>query len=159
MSGIEDGRIRIVVDADACPVKDTIVEVAARFGAHVVMVASHNHRIEPAEGVTVVQVDASDQSTDLHIANRLRKRDVLVTQDFGLAAIGLAKGAVALSFRGQRYTAETIEYLLAHRHALSRQRRGGARIKGPRAMTDEDKLRFQHALTKVLTRLQENHNL
>lgn len=158
MSGIEDEQIRIVVDADACPVKDTIVEVGTRFGVRVIMVASHNHRMESAEGVTVVQVDAADQSADLYIANCLRRRDVLVTQDFGLAAIGLAKGAAALSFRGQRYTAQTIDFLLARRHALSRQRRGGARTKGPRAMTDEDKLRFQHALTKVLKQLQENQD-
>ncbi|GGG10571.1 hypothetical protein GCM10010916_29300 [Paenibacillus abyssi] len=116
----------------------------------VLMVASYDHRLEPEAGVEVVQVDRSDQSVDLYISNRVKRGDIVITQDFGLATITLAKGAVVLSNRGQRYEDSTIDFLMERRHELAKQRRGGGRTKGPRAMTDEDRRRFQQKLTKVL---------
>lgn len=150
---------RIVVDADACPVKTEIVAVAHRFAVEVLMVASFDHFIPSWEGVVVVQVDRSDQSVDLYIANRLARGDILVTQDFGLATIGLSKGAVVLSNRGQEYTDETIDYLLERRHYLAKQRRRGKYAKGPRPFTETDRNDFLQTLTKVLVRLQENVTL
>ena len=82
--------IEIIVDADACPVKAEITLIAGQFAVPVRMVASYDHRIEAASGVTVVQVDRSDQSVDLFIANLVAGGDIVVTQDFGLAAICLA---------------------------------------------------------------------
>lgn len=147
---------KIIVDADACPVKTEIAETAARFGVPVVMVASFDHRLEERAGITVVQVDRSDQSVDLYIANRISPGDVLVTQDFGLATIGLAKKAIALSNRGQTYTDRTIDFLLENRHERARQRRGGKYGKGPKPFTESDRHLFLQTLTKVLTRLQES---
>lgn len=147
---------KIIVDADACPVKAEIVTAARRYGIGVLMVASFDHRLQEEEGVTVVQVDRSDQSADLYIANRIASRDILVTQDFGLATIGLAKRAVVLSNRGQTYTDRTIDFLLENRHEQAKKRRNGKYGKGPRPMTDEDRQRFLQTLTKVLSAMQEN---
>ncbi|WP_040948387.1 YaiI/YqxD family protein [Gorillibacterium massiliense] len=144
-------RLKIVVDADACPVKDEIVAAAAEYGADVWMVASYDHYLPPREGVQNFQVDRSDQSVDLYIANRLSAGDILITQDFGLAAIGISKGAVVLSNRGQIYTDKTIGFLLERRNEQARIRRGGGRTKGPRAMTKDDRHFFLHTLTKVLS--------
>src|SRR5690554_450753 len=110
------------------------------------------------EGVTVMQVDRSDQSVDLYIANRISRGDILVTQDYGLATIGLAKGAITLSNRGQLYKDETIDFLLERRHALAKQRRNGkfARGSGPKAFTEVDRNIFLQSMTKVLLSLQEN---
>jgi uncharacterized protein len=151
-----DSSFRVIVDADACPVKREIIEAASQYGVKVIMIASYAHRLQGEEGVEVVQVDPSDQSADLAIANRIRARDVLVTQDFGLAAIGLGKRAVVISNRGQIYTNDTIDFLLERRNEQSRIRRGGGRTKGPRAMTAEDRRVFLHVLTKVFGSLQEN---
>lgn len=148
--------VKVVVDADACPVKPEIIQTAAAFQVEVLMVASFDHRLEAAPGVRIVQVDRSDQSVDIYIANHIAPHDVLVTQDFGLAVIGLAKRAVVLSNRGQRYTDRTIDFLLETRHEHAKRRRAGGRVKGPRAFTDEDRMKFQHSLTKVLASLQEN---
>lgn len=154
---IQSPLLKIIVDADACPVKAEIIEAGQKFNIEVVMVASFDHRLAPAsDGVTVVQVDRSDQSVDMYIANRISRGDILVTQDFGLATIGLAKGAIALSNRGQIYSDETIGYLLERRHELAKQRRSGKYAKGPRAFTQEDRFFFLQTLTKVLVRLQEN---
>lgn len=149
-------QIKIVVDADACPVKNEIIQIGRSFGAEVVMVASIAHRLQDEEGVTAVQVDDARESADLYIANRIARNNVLVTQDFGLATIGLAKGAIVLSNRGQEYTNETIGFLLERRHRLAKQRRGGKHGKGPKPFTADDRANFQQTLTKVLTRLQEN---
>ncbi|RAP76935.1 YaiI/YqxD family protein [Paenibacillus montanisoli] len=146
----------IVVDADACPVKSEIVEVARNFAVPVLMVASHDHRLQEEPGVSIMQVDRSDQSVDLYIANHVLRGDIVVTQDFGLATIVLSKGAIALSPRGQQYDDSNIDYLMERRHELAKKRRGGGRTKGPKAMSGEDRERFQQKLTKVLQTRQEN---
>lgn len=146
---------KIIVDADACPVKSEIVKAAAPFKVEVIMVASFDHRLPEMEGVQTVQVDRSDQSVDLYIVNRIAAGDVLITQDFGLAALALGKKAIALSNRGQEYTNRTIDFLLDRRHEQAKQRRGGKHTKGPKPFTDEDRHFFQQSLTKVLRRMQE----
>ncbi len=151
--------IQIIVDADACPVKAEIAAAAKSFDVAVLMVASYDHNLKPMEGVAIMQVDRSDQSVDLYIANRVRAGDILVTQDFGLATIGLAKRAIVLSNRGQIYTDATIDFLLERRHEQAKNRRGGQHTKGPRPLTAEDKNKFLHTLTKVLRRLQENSTM
>ncbi|HZG55872.1 YaiI/YqxD family protein [Paenibacillus sp.] len=147
---------KIVVDADACPVKEQISSTAVRFGVPVWMVSSYNHRLPELPGVTIFQVDASDQAADLFIANRLSPGDVLVTQDYGLATIGLAKRTTVLSPRGTMFTNDNIDRLLEERHQSAKRRRAGGRTKGPKPFTAEDRDRFLHVLTKVLSRMQEN---
>ncbi|NTZ18518.1 YaiI/YqxD family protein [Paenibacillus sp. JMULE4] len=147
---------KIVVDADACPVKAEIVQTAAKFGVGVLMVASFDHLLQPAEGVEIVQVDRSDQSVDLYIANRISAGDVLITQDFGVAMLGLGRRAIAMSNRGQMYSDRNIGFLLERRHEQAKLRRGGKHTKGPKAFTDEDRQAFLQTLTKVLSRMQEN---
>ncbi len=155
MIDISNETVKIIVDADACPVKTEIVAAARQYGADVLMVASYAHQLTPEEGVTVIQVDRSDQSVDMFIANRIGANDILVTQDFGLATIGLAKRAIVISNRGQLYTDRTIDFLLETRHDQAKKRRGGHHTKGPRAFTDDDRSRFLQTLTKVLRKMQE----
>lgn len=147
---------KIIVDADACPVKAEIRNAASRFNVQVVMVASFDHRLQPEDGVEIVQVDRSDQSVDLYIVNRIQAGDVLVTQDFGLAALALGKKAFALSNRGQLFNDRTMDFLLERRHEQAKLRRGGKHTKGPRAFTNQDRDEFLQSLTKLLSRLQEN---
>lgn len=147
------------MDADACPVKEEIVEIALLFGTAVYLVASYDHRMTPHDGVSIVQVDRSSQSVDLYIANHIAAGDVLVTQDFGLACMALGKGAIVLSPRGDQYTDHNIDYLMERRHEGARLRRGGGKTRGPRAMTAADRFAFQQKLTKVLRNEQEKHDV
>lgn len=135
--------------------KREIVEVARKLLAPVLMVASYDHFIAPEEGVRIVQVDRSDQSVDLYISNHVARGDIVVTQDFGLAAIVLGKGALAISPRGQLYDNGNIDYLMERRHELAKRRRAGGKTKGPKALTGEDRSYFQQNLTKVLVSRQE----
>lgn len=146
---------KIVVDADACPVKEQISRAAVQFQVSAWMVSSYKHVLPDLPGVTNFQVDASDQSADLFIANRLAPGDVLVTGDYGLATIGLAKRAIVMSPRGSMYTNENIDRLLEERHQSAKRRRAGLRTKGPRPFTEADRDRFLQTLTKVLRALQE----
>ncbi|WP_110932136.1 YaiI/YqxD family protein [Paenibacillus bouchesdurhonensis] len=148
--------IRIVVDGDSCPVKAEIVDTAAKFGVGVLMVSSYDHVIKQVSGVTVVQVDRSQQSADLYIANHIARNDVVVTQDYGLAALALAKSCRILSPRGDEYHSGNIEYLLERRHHHAKARRGGRYFKGPKPFTDDDRKKFIDVLSKVLRDMQEN---
>lgn len=120
------------------------------------MVSSHAHVLTPEPSVQVVTVDASDQSADLYIANVLTRADILVTGDYGLAALGLARGAAVLTPRGKRIRESDIDGLLTQRHLSARQRRSGKRTKGPKPFTEEDRSRFQQKLTTLLRGMQEN---
>lgn len=149
----------IVVDADSCPVKNEIVATAMQHGAPVLMVASHDHRLQAQPGVDVVQVDRSDQSVDLYIVNHIRRGDVVITGDFGLACVAIGKGAIVLSSRGEQYTDANIDYLMERRHESAKRRRAGGRTRGPRAMSALDRTAFQQKLTKVLFDMQEKDDI
>lgn len=146
----------IVVDGDACPVKKEIAEVGRAFGVPVLMVSSYDHLLQAEEGVTVVQVDRGDQSADLYIANHISAGDVVLTGDYGLAALALGKRCSVLSFRGQEYDDSKMDFMLEGRHARAVERRRGHYSKGPRPITAEEKIYFQHKMTKLLILLQEN---
>lgn len=150
--------IQIVVDADACPVKNEIWRAASQQGISVLMVASYDHRIPEMDGQKVVYVDRSDQSVDLYISNYIQEKDIVVTQDMGLAAVALSKKAIVLSNRGQQYHNDSIDFLLDRRHNLAKQRRSGIYGKGPKKLTEQDRRHFLQSLTKVLQRLQENES-
>lgn len=147
--------VTIIVDADACPVKQEIAAIGKQYACEVTMVASYDHALPHQDGIRIIQVDRSDQSVDLYIANRLTSQHVLITQDFGLATLGLAKGAVVLSNRGQIYKDESIDFLLERRHAQAKKRRSGKHTRGPKPFTEEDRDNFRQNLIKVLERLQE----
>lgn len=150
---------KIVVDGDACPVKQEINTVARSFGIPVLMVSSYDHVLKAEEGVTVVQVDRGADSADLYIANHISAGDVVITQDYGLAALALGKRCRVLSNRGQEYEDSKMDFMLEGRHARAVERRRGHYSKGPKAITAEEKIYFQHKLTNLLTFLQENVQL
>lgn len=142
-------KSRVYVDADACPFKDVIIAVASDHGLAVTMIANYCHEISEAEGVEVIRVDRERDAVDIAIANRAGPDDIVVTQDWGLAAMVLGKGARALSPRGRIYKPEAIESLLAVRHLEQKVRRAGGRTKGPPRLDRSDRERFRRALERL----------
>ncbi len=144
--------MKILVDADACPVKEIIVEAAEKHEIEVYMVTDHSHILYyPQENVHVVTVDQGADSADLAIANRTEAGDICVTADYGLATLILAKKAMALHPNGFFYTAETIERMLFERHLsreMRRQKKG--RSGHIRKRKKEDDLSFSTTLEKAL---------
>ncbi|ASA26456.1 DUF188 domain-containing protein [Paenibacillus donghaensis] len=153
---VKSKGLTIVVDGDACPVKKEIAAVARKFGIPVLLVSSYDHALQAEEGVSVVQVERGADSADLYIANHVSAGDLVITQDYGLAALALGKRCSVLSFRGLEYDNSNMDLMLEGRHARAVERRRGKYSKGPKPITAEEKIFFQHKLTKVLALLQEN---
>ncbi|WP_128896074.1 YaiI/YqxD family protein [Longirhabdus pacifica] len=151
----QNSSIIIYVDADACPVKQEIIETAQLFSATVKMVASYNHLLEASPHVELIQVDASDQSADLYIANAANKQCIVITQDLGLAALAISKKSQVISFRGSLYHVDNIDRHLVSRHEKAKLRRRKIYTKGPKPFDLKDRINFQQSLTKVLKKMQE----
>jgi len=141
--------MKIIVDADAVPrpVLEICNKAARVFNVEVWTVANFNHRIESGHHITVGD---GSQEADLKIINISAKGDIVVTQDFGLAAIVLSRGAHALSPRGMIYRRETIDFLLEERNIKARFRRGGGRTRGPAKRTEEENRKFRKSLFQCL---------
>lgn len=130
--------MRILVDADACPVKDQIVRLAKKRGIAVVMVIDNTHVLSDGYS-TVITVDKARDSADIKLANLMERGDVVVTQDFGVAAMALGKGARALNQNGMVYDSGNMDRLLFERHLGQKVLPGGgqdgARSKSARPRT------------------------
>lgn len=126
---------------------DTMRRLRREYGYRLVTVASFNHNIEGTEHVMVG--DGPDEA-DFAVVNRTRSGDIVVTQDWGLAALVLAKGAMCLSPGGREYREDRIEFQLDERHTKAVHRRGGGRTRGPRARTAADDERFERTLRRLL---------
>ena len=140
---------RILVDADACPVKEIIVRMAKRRRIPVTMVIDTSHELGDGYS-TIITVDKGADSVDYAITRMTSAGDIIVTQDYGLAAMILAKGASAIDQNGMIYTAENIDGLLERRYIGQKIRRGGGRTKGPKKRTRDDDERFEAAFGRML---------
>lgn len=143
--------LRLFIDGDACPAKREIFELARRYGVEVILVTSLSH-FSDYRDCTYITVDNLPQAVDMAIMNRVQKGDVLITQDYGLAAVVLGKGVAAVSPRGMIYCEEKMDELLLQRHLSQRERRGGKRVKGPAAYTKNDIDRLLAALESFFRR-------
>ncbi|MBE0475620.1 MAG: YaiI/YqxD family protein [Coriobacteriia bacterium] len=143
----------LFVDADACPVTREAIAVARARHVPVVLVGNATQcfdRYTVRSGVEAVEVPSGRDAADFAIIERLAPGDVVVTQDIGVAAMVLGRGARAISVRGRVFSAATIDAEMAVRHAEQRHRRAGGRTRGPAAFEDEDRERFRGALERVL---------
>ncbi len=143
--------MKILVDADACPrsVLRICAKTARKYDLPVMTVASFDHRIDSDHHVIV---GADPQEADFKIINSTAAGDVVVTQDWGLAAVVLGKGARSLSPAGREFRPEKIEFLLEEREVKAKFRRSGGRTKGPGKRTLEDDQRFEACLERIVSR-------
>lgn len=142
---------KILVDADACPVKEIVLGVAEDMDIPVIMVSSVSHVIDcHGPCVKVVSVDNVPQAADVAIINNVNAGDIVITGDYGLASLVLSKQATPLSHRGFVFTDENIDRLLLQRHIDARIRRGGGKAKGPKALTVKDKQAFEERLRRLI---------
>lgn len=148
--------MRVLVDADACPVIKQIENTAKRYGVEVVLFCDTNHVLY-SDYSTIRTIGAGADAVDFALTAECRKGDIVVTQDYGVAAMILSKGAYGLHQSGMRYTNENIDRLLAERHMAKKARMSRAKhhMKGPKKRTQEDDARFLSALEALLTELSE----
>lgn len=147
--------MKIYVDADACPVQAEVIDLAGEFGLEVFLVKSFSHfsHEEQPEFVQEIYVDPGVDSADYKILALVEKGDIVVTQDYGLAALCLPKGALVLHQKGFLFTEKNIDRLLQSRHLSALARRAGERTKGPRAFTDQDRSKFRQRLKQTIEQI------
>ena len=143
----------LFIDADACPVTREAITAARAHGVPVVLVANGTQNLErhtSRNGVEAIQVSSGADAADFAVIERLQPGDIVVTQDIGLAAMVLGRGAAAIGPRGRIFHLATIDLELAVRHEEKKLRRAGGRHGGPRKFDDEDREHFVEQLEQLL---------
>jgi len=141
--------MRIIVDADACPGRDIIENLGKEYGLEVIMYCDLNHFLS-SDYCSIKYVDSGFQSVDMAVANEAKVNDIVVTQDFGVAAMVLGKRAYSISPKGYIYDNENIERLLFERHISQKVRRGGGKTSNPKKRSREDDERLYNNLEKLI---------
>lgn len=141
--------MRILIDADGCPVVDITVAAAVKRQLECIILCDTAHEFNKPGAKTMVFSRGAD-SVDFALVNMVQRGDVVITQDYGLAAMCLARSARVLSQNGMEYTAGNIDALLLSRHTARKIRRAGGRLKGPSKRTPEQDAAFAAALERIL---------
>ena len=151
--------MQIYVDADACPVVDIVEKIAKKYQISVTLLCDTNHILTSGYSEVVV-VGAGADAVDYKLISICRKGDIVVSQDYGVAAMALGKGAYAIHQSGKWYTNDNIDQMLMERHLNKKARRSThkSHMKGPRKRTPEDDERFAQSFEKMVLMAQENED-
>ena len=140
----------IYIDADACPVTHIAEEIARRHGIPVTILCDTNH-VMYSDYSTVKLIGAGADAVDLALINLCKAGDIVITQDYGVAALALGKGALAVHQSGKCFTDDNIGGLLMDRHLAKKARRSGKHhLKGPAKRTEEDDRRFAESFERLI---------
>ncbi len=145
--------MKIYVDADACPVKEHIYRVAARYRLPVVVVANSRMRVPDTPGVELMIVEGGMDVADDWIAEHVEAGDVVTTADLPLAGRAVERGAACIDFRGKEFTPDAIGGLLATREVAQYLRGSGVYGGGPPPLSPRDRGRFAGKLDEVVNRM------
>ena len=148
---VKSAQLTIRVDADACPagVRRNIESQARYHHLELIFYTDDSHELSPEYGV-VRQIGQGRDAVDLALVNQLSAGDIVISQDYGLAALALARGAAALHPGGMVYTEHNIDALLAERHMAARARKAGERFRRPRPRQSSDDQNFGNRLRDLI---------
>jgi hypothetical protein len=142
--------LRIFVDADACPVKDEVYKVAARYGLKTFVVSNSFLRVPVSPMIEQVVVDAGPDIADDWIATNTRPGDIAVTNDIPLAERVLQAGGSAIAPNGRPFTKDSIGSAIAQRALMEQLRSTGDILGGPKPFERADRSRFLQALDEAV---------
>lgn len=137
--------MKVIVDADACPVVNITVSLCRQAGIECLLLCDTAHEMH-RDGAQTLVFDKGADSVDFALVNRVSDGDIVVTQDYGLASMCLAKKATVLHQDGWTYTEDNIGALLFQRSESRKYRASGGRIKGPSKRTRQQDKNFEQAL-------------
>lgn len=141
--------MKILIDADGCPVVDITCKIAREENIECIIICDTSHYFSK-EGIETVTVSKGADSADFKLVNMVKAGDIVITQDYGLAAMALAKEAITINQNGMIYNESNIDALLLARHNAKKIRNAGGRLKGPtkrKASQDDD---FEKQLRKII---------
>ena len=143
--------MQIFVDADACPVVGIVETIAEKYNISTTLLCDTNH-ILYSDYSEVIVVGAGADAVDYKLISICHKGDVVVSQDYGVAAMALGKGAYAIHQSGKWYTNENIDQMLMERHLARKARMGKGKhhLKGPKKRTEEDDERFAQSFEQLI---------
>ena len=144
--------VKVLIDADGCPVVDITIRLCNSSGLPCLLLCDTAHSFT-REGAETLTFDKGADSVDFAIANRVEPLDVVITQDYGLASMCLAKRAVVLHQDGWQYTDANIQALLFTRHETKKYRNAGGRVRGPSKRTKAQDDAFLLALESLLQQM------
>ncbi len=144
--------MKIFIDADGCPVRKQAVKTAVKYKISVILVCDTSHIITES-GCETITVDKQSDSADYAIINRLNENDICITQDYGLAAMVIAKKGFAVHQNGFLYTSENIDRMLFERHISQKMRRAGKYGSKHKKRTSDDDMRFEAFFEKLIKEL------
>ena len=149
--------MKIYVDADACPVVRIVEKIASNYKVPCVLLCDTNHILH-SDYSEVISVGAGADAVDFKLISLLRKGDICVSQDYGVAAMALGKGCYAIHQSGKWYTNDNIDQLLMERHIAKKVRRSSKKhhLKGPAKRTEADDMRFAETFEKMVQKALEN---
>ena len=150
--------MRIIVDGDACPGLNIIEKISKENKLQLIIFCSIDHILR-SDYADIRYVDKGSQAVDIKVANECKKNDIVVSQDYGVAAMVLAKGAHAISPKGKIFDNNNIDALLSQRHIAAKIRRGGGKFANPKKRTSEDDERLYNNLLKLVLRYKEGNEL
>ena len=143
--------MQIFVDADACPVVAIIEKIAKDNSVPVMLLCDTNHVLF-SDYSEVIVVGAGADAVDYKLISICHKGDIVVSQDYGVAAMALGKGAYAIHQSGKWYTNDNIDQMLMERHLARKARMGKGKhhLKGPKKRTREEDEAFEKAFADLL---------
>ena len=139
----------VLIDADGCPVVRITVEVCRRYGIRCIIFCDTAHEYHFDHAETVV-LDKGADSVDYAIVNHAAPGDIVITQDYGLASMSLAKNLRILHQDGWEYTEGNIDTLLAQRHTAHRLRSAKVHMKGPSKRTPAQDTAFRDSIERMI---------
>lgn len=151
-------KLHIWIDADACPVVGIVERIAEKYDIPVTLLCDTNHVLESAYS-EVIMVGAGADAVDYKLISLCHKGDIVVSQDYGVAAMALGKGAYAIHQSGKWYTNDNIDRMLMERHLNKKARRVSSKnhMKGPRKRILEDDEHFRESFEKMIcTAIEKN---
>lgn len=150
LHSMEVDFVRILIDADGCPVVDITVSIARERNLECLILCDTCHHFEKAGARTLTFSKGAD-NVDFALVNLLVPGDIVITQDYGLAAMCLSRKANVLNQDGMEYTNDNIDALLLARHTARKIRNSGGRLKGSARRTPEQDHAFAVALQNMLS--------
>ena len=141
--------MKILIDADGCPVVDITVKLGQKYNIETIIMCDTSHIINKI-GIETIVLSKGMDSVDFALVNKVNKGDIIVTQDYGLAAMVLSKGGYPINQNGMIYSNENIDQLLFKRHLSKKIRNSGHKIKGPKKRSKEDDIKFKNSLTLLI---------